>query len=80
MRLEPSEVSLLPTSGGAPCRPTPTTSDGSEGFDANYAKQVGSGRRAGHFKVPGVGKRQALLGVHTVGGASTSVEPILDSN
>jgi len=42
--------------------------DGSEGFDANYAKQVGSGRRAGHFKVPGVGKRQALLGVHTVGG------------
>ena len=37
---------------------------GSEGFDANYAKQVGSGRRAGHFKVPGVGKRQALLGVH----------------
>jgi hypothetical protein len=42
--------------------------DGSEGFDANYAKQLGSGRRAGHFKVPGVGKRQDLLGVHTVGG------------
>ncbi len=38
--------------------PSPANhSDGSEGFDANYARQVGSGRRARHFKVPEVGKR-----------------------